>query len=220
MRDDGAVPTSCCKPDYDAVFDDRAARHDAEGYRRHGPQGSTMRLVNEVTARGVRGASVLDIGGGAGAIGMELLAAGAESLTDVDASRAYIEVARAEIGRRGWAERAAFHYGDFVELADEIDPADVVTLDRVVCCYGDWQALVDRSARHARRLYALVYPNDRWWLRAGIAIGNLWPRLAGRTYRGYVHPERAIDARIRSIGFERRSHHRGWVWQTAVYERA
>jgi magnesium-protoporphyrin O-methyltransferase len=163
---------------------------------------------------------VLDIGGGAGAIGMDLLAAGAVSVTDVDASRAYLAVARAEIDRRGWAERATFHYGDFVELAEGIDAADVVTLDRVVCCYADWQALVDESARHARRIYALVYPNDRWWLRVGIAIGNLWPRLSGQTYRGYVHPERAIDVRIRSNGFERRSHHRGWVWQTAVYERA
>jgi len=213
------VPASCCKPDYDAVFDDRAAQQDAERYRRSGVQGSTRRLVELITARGVRGASVLDVGGGVEVIGIELLQAGAALLAGVDASRAYVAVATAELARRGLTERATVRYGDFVELADEMEPADVVTLDRVVCCYGDWRALVDRSARHARRVFGLVYPNDRWWIRAAIGVGNLWMRLTRTSYRGYVHPERGIDAHIRESGFALRSHHRGWVWQTAVYER-
>ncbi|MGH2782949.1 MAG: methyltransferase domain-containing protein, partial [Thermoleophilaceae bacterium] len=184
-----------------------------------GPSGSTLRLVEAIAARGVEGASVLDIGGGVGVIGLELLGDGAATLTDVDASRPYVAAARQAVEERGLGDRTTIHHGDFVELADEIEPADVVTLDRVVCCYGDWRALVDRSTERARRLYGLVYPNDRWWLRLGIGFGNLWLRAFGRSYRGYVHPERMIDERVHAAGFTPRSHHRGWVWQTVLYER-
>lgn len=213
------MPPACCDVDYDAMFDARSARRELTEYRRSGPTGSTRRLIDSLKAGGVEGASILDIGGGVGVVGFELLAAGADRLTDVDAARAYVAVARREARRRGLEERATFHHGDFVALADEIEAADVVTLDRVVCCYGDWAALVDRSVAHARRIYGLVYPNDRWWTRAAIWMGNLSLRFSGQSYRGYVHPERAIDARIRDAGFERRVHHRGWLWQTAVYQR-
>lgn len=213
------MPPSCCGPDYDAMFDDRTARRELARYRRGGPDASTRRLVDALKAAGVQDASLLDIGGGVGTIGIELLAAGADTLTNVDASGPYLAVARGELERRGLGDRAAFHHGDFVELADRVEEADIVTLDRVVCCYRDWPALVDRSVARARRLYGLVLPNERWWLRIAIGIGNLVLRLRGQSYRGYVHPERRIDERIRGAGFRTRSHHRGWVWQTVLYER-
>ena len=213
------MPPSCCDADYDAVFDARTARRELAAYRRSGPSGSTRRLIDAIKAMGVDHATLLDIGGGVGIIGFELLAAGADRVTGVDAARAYVAVAGHEAGRLGLADRSIYRHGDFVALADEVPDADVVTLDRVVCCYGDWVALVDRSVAHARRIYGLVYPNDRWWTRIGIWMGNFALRLSRRSYRGYVHPERAIDARIRDAGFDRRLHHRGWLWQTVVYER-
>lgn len=213
------MPAPCCDADYDAMFDARTARRDLNAYRRSGPTGSTSRLIDAIKAAGVDGATVLDIGGGVGVVGFELLAAGADRLTDVDAARAYVAIARREATRRGLDDRVTFRHGDFVALAEEIEPADIVTLDRVVCCYGDWTALVDRSAARAQRLYGLVYPTDRWWTRFGIGMGNLTLRLLRRSFRGYVHPERAIDDRVRAAGFEPRAHHRGWLWQTVVYER-
>ncbi|MGH2385107.1 MAG: methyltransferase domain-containing protein [Candidatus Limnocylindria bacterium] len=214
------MPASCCKPDYDAAFDARTARRQATAYRRSGPSGSTLRLIEAITMDGgVHGASVLDVGGGVGVIGFELLAAGAGSVVEVDASGPYIAVASHEARRRGYGDRATFIRGDFVEMAAEIDPVDIVTLDRVVCCYGDWPAMVDRSTERAGRLIGLVLPNDRWWLRVGIGLGNRWLRLIGRSFWGYVHPERKLDERIQAAGFERRLHHRGVLWQTMVYAR-
>ena len=213
------MPASCCKPDYDAAFDARTARRQATAYRRSGASGSTLRLIEAVKASGVQGASLLDIGGGFGVIGLELLAAGAESVVGVDASGPYMAVAGHEANLRGFGERTTFVHGDFVEMASEIDRVDIVTLDRVICCYGDWGAMVDRATERAGRLVGLVLPNDRWWLRAGIGLGNLFIRLAGTSFRGYVHPERKVDERIRAAGFERRLHHRGWLWQTMLYRR-
>lgn len=201
------------------MFDAPTARRQLAAYRRSGTTGSTRRLVDAIKAAGVNGASVLDIGGGVGVIGLELLAAGADHVTDVDASPAYVAVVRSEAERRGLGERMSVLHGDFVLLADAVEPADIVTLDRVVCCYGDWTALVERSTSRALRIYALAYPVDRWWTRFGIRLGNLGLRLVGRAFRGYVHPERAVHERIQAAGFERRTDHRGWLWQSAVYER-
>ena len=215
------MPDSCCRPDYDKAFDARTARQQALAYRRQGPTGTTRRLLDAIEDAGdVGGSTVLDIGGGIGTIGLELLAAGAASATEVEASSPYVAVARHEASVRRLGERAVIHHGDFVEVAAMIEPAEVVTLHRVICCYGDWQALVDRSTERARRLYGIVYPIDRWWNRVAIGLGNLALRLMGRSFRGYVHPEAAIDARIREAGFERRFRHRGWAWQTVLYERA
>jgi hypothetical protein len=210
---------SCCQPDYDAVFDAKSARRQLQAYRRSGPEGTTRRLIDAVKTDEVPPSTILDVGAGIGVIGLELLAAGAAAVTNVDAARAYVAVGRREIERRGLTGRATFHHGDFVALVERFEPADIVTLHRVVCCYGDWAALVDASASRTRRLLGLVYPNDRWWLRIAIRCANLVLRLSGQSFRGYVHPERSIDERIRAAGFERRHHHRGWVWQILVYER-
>ena len=214
-----AMQPSCCQPDYDAAFDARAAHRQMSEYRRSGPTGTTRRLLDALKTDEVVHSTVLDVGSGIGVIGLEMLAAGAAAVTNVDAARAQVAVGSREIERRGLADRATFHLGDFVALAGGFEPADIVTLHRVVCCYGDWAVLIDASVGRTRRLLGLVYPNDRWWIRIAIRCGNLMLRLSGQSFRGYVHPERGIDERIRAAGFERRQHHRGWVWQTLVYER-
>lgn len=165
------------------------------------------------------GARVLDIGAGIGAVGMELLDGGAGSLVSVDASGPYVATARSEVERRGIGERAQVLHGDFVDLAEGIDPAEVVTLHRVICCYDDWRALVDRSLARAQRLYGLVYPVDRWWTRLAIGAGRLVGRLRGQALPFHVHPERAVDARIRAAGWTPIVHERGLIWQTVVYQR-
>ena len=210
----------CCRPDYDALFDDRAARRELSAYWRNGADGTTGRLLDAIRAEGVEGASVLDIGGGVGVIGLELLAAGAASLTDVDASGPYLAAARTEIERRGFGDRTRFHHGDFVALADKVPDADVVTLDRVVCCYLDWEALVDRSLERARRLFGLVYPIDRWWMRWSVGLMRSVGRVFGQAMPFSVHPDRKVDARIRAAGFVPVVAHRGIAWQTVLYRRA
>lgn len=213
------MPTSCCRTDYDALFDERMARSQLEAYRRRGPDAHSRHLIQALEAEGIEGATLLDIGGGIGAIQLELLDAGATSSVDVDASHAYLAAARLEAERRGFGDRATHRYGNFVELAGEIEPADVVTLDRVICCYPDMPALVGASVAHARRLYGLIYPVDRWWLRAAAAVGNLGLRLFRQSFRIHIHPTRAVDDLVRAHGFERRTQRRWLVWQMVVYRR-
>jgi SAM-dependent methyltransferase len=211
------VTKDCCRVDYDEHFNAEDARRDLLEYRAHGAQGSTRRLLDALIARGATSGTLLDIGGGVGVIQLELLGAGMTSSVDVDASAPFIAAARAEAADRGFAERTTYHHGDFVELADGVEAADVVTLDRVICCYADAVGLVSRSARAARRLYGLVYPADRWPLRVAAWLINLTRR--SDDFRMYVHHDDLVDRLAQDAGLQVQYRHTGWVWQTVVYAR-
>jgi Methyltransferase domain len=212
---------SCCAPckGFENIFDSRLAESDLRRYRRKGPRGSTRALIAAIRGANVQDASLLDIGGGVGAVTHELLAAGAARATLADASAAFADAARAEAARQGHIDRLDIRVGDFVAMAAEIPAADVVTLDRVICCYADMPALVSRSTARSRRLYGVVYPRDSWVVKLVDSAGNAWRRLTGNAFRGYIHPERDIDAAIRRGGFRRRYLARRFVWVVALYER-
>ena len=203
------------------MFGDRTAKRDLKRYRKRGPSKPTRRLLEALRRDGVGDASVLDIGGGVGAIQHELLDSGAQRAIGVDVSRAYLQVVRAEAARRGHGDRMTYHEGDFVALADAIDPADIVTLDRVICCYPDMEALVGRSAERARRLYGLIHPRDVWWMRLAVRLMNAGLRLARQEFRVYVHPVDAVDRVSRDEGLALRTRENvGPVWQVAIYARS
>lgn len=209
----------CCRVDYDAAFDADEARRDLLQYRANGPDLSTRRLLDALIAEGVEGAALLDIGGGVGAVHLELLAAGAARATDVDASSAYLATAEAEAAERGWQDRTTYRHGDFTRVANEVEPADIVTLDRVICCYPDARALIGRSAALARRLYGVVHPVDRWWTRALARLGNLGYRVFRNPYRMHVHSQPLIDSLLAEAGLRPILVRDAWFWRTAVYRR-
>ena len=182
----------CCA--YDRQFNARHAEDDLRDYRRNGATGLTKALIEALSAGGIEGRSVLEIGGGVGAVHHELLKAGADAAVDVDASRAYVSAAREESERQGHADRVDYRIGDFVALADVIDPADVVALDRVICCYSDMSSLVARSAALAKARYGLVYPRYTFLGRVAIAFVNLGFRLSRSRFRSYLHRTADVDA--------------------------
>jgi magnesium-protoporphyrin O-methyltransferase len=209
----------CCRVDYDEQFNADEARRDLLHYRANGPDPSTRRLLDALQAEGVDGATLLDIGGGVGVVQLELLAAGLARATDVDASSAYLATAEAEAAERGWRGRITYLHGDFTRMADQVEAADIVTLDRVICCYPDARALIGRSAARARRLYGLVHPVDRWWTRAVARLGNLGYRLFRNPYRIHVHRQALIDALVSEAGLRPVSVRDARFWRTAVYRR-
>lgn len=203
----------------EALFAERVARRDLRRYRKKGPLRTTRMLLEALKAEGVRGATLLDIGGGVGAVSNDLIKAGATRGLGVDASPAYLAAAEKEAERQGHRERMTYTFGDFVAVAPEIEPADVVTLDRVICCYDDMEALVAASADKARRLYGLVYPRDTWWVRWGVSAVNLACRIRRHPFRVFVHPPEAVDRLIRKRGLTRRFCRATLRWQVVVYAR-
>ena len=162
---------------------------------------------------------MLDIGGGVGAIQLELLKAGAREATSVDVSAPYLAAAREEAARQGLSGRITFQVGDFVDLALRIPAADILTLDRVVCCYAQMEPLVRLSAQRCRRLYGLVYPRDRWVTSSVVHIQNFFRGLWRNPFRSFVHSVDAMDALIRSLGFMLRTKVRTFAWEVVVYKK-
>jgi len=211
---------NCCQcQGIEEVFSQKYVTDQLSRYRLKGPDRSTRMLTEAIEEVGVDGLTLLDIGGGIGAVQHELIQAGVAEVTSVDASTAYLNAAKAEAQRRGVADRVSYHHGNFVDLAAEIPPADIVTLDRVLCCFPEMEKLVGLSAARVRKLYGLVYPRDTWWIKAGLRLGNIYYRLRQSDFRGYIHPTRAVEAELSRHGLKRRSYHQTLIWQVVVYTR-
>ena len=211
----------CCGTNiYDEEFDARQAERDLRDYRANGPTAWTARLIAGLTGVGVDGMTVLDIGGGVGAVHHALLASGARAATDVDASGHYLAAARGEAERRGLADRVTFMRGDAVRLARDLPAADLVALDRVVCCYPNMEALVGVAATRTRRRLGIVLPRDTRWVRAAVALRNGWSALTRDPFRVYAHRTASLLAVAETAGLTLVSSHRGLFWESLILERA
>lgn len=211
---------NCCQcQGIEELFSQQYVAKELAQYRAKGPVKTTRILIDALRAQDVDGLTLLDIGGGVGAIQHDLIEAGVREVTSVEASAAYHIAAQAEARRRGLADRVSYRYGNFVDLSPEIAPADIVTLDRVICCYDDVQNLVDRSAARARKLYGLVYPRETWWTKIALRLENLYFRLRRSPYRAFLHDTRSVEAILDRYGFKRSFYRQTFEWQVAVYAR-
>ena len=208
----------CCGVAGCDIFDEGAARRDLRSYRRKGLDRVARRIVAVLAERGLGGQQVLEVGGGIGALQLELLRAGASRVTNVELSPAYEAAAGELLREAGVAERGAYVVADFALEAAGLGPADAVVLHRVVCCYPDGEALVRAAAGTATRFVAMSLPPSAWWIRLAVAVQNVWHRLRSRSYRTYVHSPAALVAVARSRGFEPVLDHRGPVWRLLVLE--
>lgn len=211
--------SDCCATTLDAKFDARHAEQEARAYRRSGPAQETQLLIDALRDAGVQGAAALDIGGGIGAVQLGLLDAGARSVVSVDASSGWMDVARRLAHERGYADRVEYRRGDFIDLAHSIAPADVVTLDKVICCYPAMQELVETSAARATRLYAAVYPRDSLHIRLVNNVQNVFRGVFRSEFRTWIHSTEAIERLLRRHGFRLRSVAQTMIWRIVVFER-
>ena len=172
-----------------------------------------------VRREGVVGAHLLDIGAGIGAVHLSLLEAGAADAVDVDASREYLAASRAEAERRGLQGRVDYRYGDLVELADELPPADIVTLDSVICCYPYLQPLLAAASRSGPRLVGISYPRDAWWMRAFMRLYNVVQAVRRIPARYFIHRRSEVEQAMATTGYQR-IHEGGTLeWCVVVYRR-
>jgi methyltransferase family protein len=212
---------NCCSgTGADEFFSERIARRDARRYEQRGLDRTARRVVELVGERGARGKTVLEVGGGVGAIQLELLRAGAKRTVNVELSSAYESFAAQLVRANGLEGRVDRRVLDFASRPDVIEAANIVVLHRVVCCYPDYEALVGAAADHARDQLLLVYPRDAWWTRTGFRTINLLQRLRRKAFRVYVHAPAALVAVARAHGLEPASNERGRIWELVSFERA
>ena len=210
----------CCSTnDFDNIFDKRTARKELKAYLKKGPNKRTRKLADFLKGQGIAGSTVVEIGSGIGALHLQLLKEGAKSATGIDASSAYVEATTTLAERLGLQDVVEYHVGDFVEKEQDIPPADIVLLDRVICCYPDMQGLVSASGRHAQRLYAMSYPPRNWVTRALAFIFNASLTLLRKRFRAFIHNPDEVASLLASLGLTRIFRGSSGVWQLAVYRR-
>jgi SAM-dependent methyltransferase len=211
----------CCEEDLEFLaYDGLNAADDLARWRDGKLHGATRELIEVVLREGVAGAHLLDIGAGIGAVHLSLLEAGAADAVDVDASREYLAASRAEAERRGLHDRVEYHFGDVVELASEIPPADIVTLDSAICCYPYLAPLLAAASRSAPRLIGITYPRDVWWMRAYMRLYNLVQRVRRIRARYFIHRRPEIARVMADAGYAPIHEGGTRVWCVIVFRRS
>jgi len=208
----------CTRESIERQFDRAEVNRMIRRFRRRGPDRTTKILIESLQAAGA-GESLLDIGGGIGAIHHALLDGPVRDAVEVDISAASIAAAEEETRQRGHEGRVRFVHGDFVDLATTIPASDIVTLDRVICCYPDMKRLVAVSAEKTKRVYGAVYPRESWWMRSSVWLVNQWLRLIRSDFRAYLHSPRAIARVLLDNGLDLRSQRRTIAWEISVFTR-
>lgn len=212
--------SDCCDSgSYRATFSDRFARRLARRYRRHGLNRTQRRLVGFLAARGIEGATVLEIGGGVGDLQVELLRRRAASVTNLELSTGYEEQARDLLERSGLKGRVERRFIDIAVSPDQVEAADVVVLHRVVCCYPDYHRLLSSAGGHANRLLVYTHPPAHPFTRFVIGCDNMLRRLRRNDFRAFVHPPDAMLEVLREQGLTVRYRHRGLFWTVVGLER-
>jgi magnesium-protoporphyrin O-methyltransferase len=195
------------------MFDDRFARRMAARYRKKGLDKTSRRMVELLAVRGVQGATVLEIGGGVGEIQIELLRRGAASATSLELSPAYEAEAAQLLDEAGLTGRVHRRQADIATDPDAVEPADIVILHRVVCCYPDYPRLLGAAADHTRSQLVFSFPPRNPASRAFLATQNAVLRLSRRQFRAFAHPPAAMLRVLAEHGLHAAVAHRGAVWQ-------
>jgi tRNA1(Val) A37 N6-methylase TrmN6 len=212
---------SCCS--YCAasalIFDPKRAENDRARYQRRGPDPTTKLIIEQLRPITRAGNTLMDVGGGIGVIGLELQKSGLREIVLVDAAPGSLSVAERLFANAGSSAELRVVPGDFVDLSPPLK-ADIVTMDRVVCCYPDYAALLQRAADSARSALALSFPRDRWFVRVRVAVENFVRRLRRNAFRTFVHPEAAMMAILTGAGFRRIGRRTTLAWYVDHWERS
>jgi hypothetical protein len=212
---------SCCRAaPCEEMFSPRAARRSLQRYRTKGLDALERRMLASATADGLAGSRILELGGGIGALQAELLVAGAERGEIVELVSAYEPYAQELAREMGFEGRVAFRVADVLDAPESVEPADVVVLNRVVCCTPDGVELAGIAAELTRRTLVLSFPRDRLLVRLGLRLLNGWQRMLGRSFRVFAHPRAALVAAGEAGGLKlAESGAGGYAWEFVALRR-
>ncbi len=210
----------CARHGQEELFGERFARRVARRYRRKGPDPMARAIARRASARGLEGATVLEIGGGIGQVLLELLKGGAREGEIVELVPSYEKHARTIAAEAGVVDRATFRTADLVADPSSRREADIVVLNKVVCCTPDGPELAGIAASLTRRTLVLSFPRDDWWARAAFGTINGVLRLRRGSFRVFVHSTASLRGPAEAHGLTLVSERTGPLFRIAAFERA
>lgn len=210
---------SCCCPHSKSGgrFFSFFARHYRRRFEKKGFEPSQVQLMAGLEQAGFTNATLLEVGSGVGYLHQILLEQGAKTAIGIDLAPDMLKEARDWAAEKGLADRTEYIQGDFIELLDQVDPAEVTILDKVVCCYPHAELLVNSSTAKTSRVYALTYPRKRWFIKLAIEIMAVGLKLIGSDFRAFVHNPDDIERWITESGFKKAYQAQTFIWLTQIY---
>jgi len=201
-------------------FDLKGAEKKLRQYKKKGPDKVTSRLIEFFRAEyDFHDKSLLDIGGGVGAIQWEFLRKGGKATINVDASNGYQVVAKDYAYELGFAEKVNFVFGDFVEKSSEVMETDFVTMDKVLCCYPDYQSLLENAIKKCRKSIMISYPLGGFLAKFYAKVENLYFAFKKNPFRTYIHSPQKIEGFIANHGFEITKKSISFPWHVQLYKK-
>ena len=210
----------CCTPrGYRRVFSEKSAAGAVARYRKKGLDRTSRRVADLLIAAGVEGATVLEVGGGVGTVQIELLRAGARRAVSVELTPTYETAALELLHEEGLEGRVERKVVDFVQVADEVERADIVVMNRVVCCYPEMAQLVRAAAGRTGGLLVMTFPKRMWWTRALLAAANFAFRVTRQEFQIFLHRPERIRAAAQLEGLTSQADRVGFFWEIAALDR-
>lgn len=206
----------CCGADM--LFDLKMAQKDLKSYKKKGPRKTTKKLLNLLSGYDHKGKSLLDIGGGIGAIQWEFVRKGGIKTTDIDSSSGYIAVA-SDYAKEIKHQNASFTMSDFNEVHKEIGRHDFVSLDKVICCYPEYKNLLGNALDKTGTALALSMPIGGWISNLFALFTKIYLVLRKNPFRTYIHNPKQVHEFIESKGFRLSEKALSFPWLVRVYER-
>ncbi|MCW9030467.1 MAG: methyltransferase domain-containing protein [Gammaproteobacteria bacterium] len=210
---------SCCCPH--SKSGGRLFSFFARSYRRRfskkGFEPSQLQLIAGLEQAGYKDATLLEVGSGVGYLHQTLLEQGAKSAIGIDLAPDMLKEAEDWAKEKNLIDRTEYIQGDFIELLDQVEPAEVTVLDKVVCCYPHAELLINHSTAKTKRVYALTYPRDRWFTKVAIEIMAIFLKLSGSDFRAFVHNPDDIERWITDAGFKKVFQKQTFIWLSQIY---
>ena len=210
---------SCCCPH--SKSGGRLFSFFARSYRRrftkNGFENSQQQLIEGLEQAGYKDATLLEVGSGVGYMHQVLLEQGAKNAVGIDLAPDMLKEAQQWADEKGLTDRVQYIQGDFIELLDQVEAAEVTILDKVVCCYPHAELLINSSTKKTNRAYALTYPRNRWFIKAAIEIMAFFLKLSGSDFRAFVHDPDDIERWILEAGFKKTYQAQTFIWLSQIY---
>jgi len=211
------IQEHCCGADL--FFNKTTAKKEYRTYVRKGPSRVTAKIIQQLENQDVKGKSMVDVGGGIGALQWWFLQNEGAKTTDIDASSGYLKQALNHAGENGWQDKTQFIMGDCTDVYPQIDDPDFITLDKVICCYPNFKEILVSTCQKSKRYISLSYPIDGIIAQAIRGMGALFFMLKKNPFRPYVHPVRQIRDVFTENGYKRLSHSIAFPWHVEIYSR-
>lgn len=211
------IKAHCCGADM--LFDEKTAKKEYAKYLKKGPDRVTAKLIEQLSTV-EKGRSLIDVGGGIGAIQWWFLNQGGESVYGIDASSGYLSLAGQHALKKNWTSNVLYFMGDFTDKKDDLPMADHTTLDKVICCYPNFENIVKAACDKSHKSVSVSYPMDGIIAQAFRSVGVVFMKLKKNPFKPYIHPVRNVRQSFSNHGFKISQRDLKFPWYVETYIRS